>query len=104
MLTAAFRIDELVKSLGVEKARLVGHDIGLMVAYADAAQFPAETEKLVVMDAFPGRRRTGRRQTTIWDTAFSSPRPDAAGAAARAGAGLLLRCPIGMYSPRNKAS
>jgi pimeloyl-ACP methyl ester carboxylesterase len=44
-----------VKSLGVNKARVVGHDIGLMVAYAYAAQFPAEVEKLVVMDAFlPG--------------------------------------------------
>jgi pimeloyl-ACP methyl ester carboxylesterase len=34
---------------------MVGHDIGLMVACAYAAQFPAEVEKLVVMDAFlPG--------------------------------------------------
>jgi len=40
------------KSRDVGKARVVGHDIGLMVAYAYAAQFPAETEKLVVMDAF----------------------------------------------------
>jgi len=31
---------------------VVGHDIGLMVAYAYAAQFPNETEKLAVMDAF----------------------------------------------------
>ena len=55
MKTAAIRIHALVKSLGVEKARVVGHDIGLMVAYAYAAQFPAETEKLVLMDAFlPG--------------------------------------------------
>src|SRR6184192_3023420 len=53
--TAAVRIHALAHSLGVEKARVVGHDIGLMVAYAYAAQFPAETEKLVVMDAFlPG--------------------------------------------------
>ncbi|PYL82468.1 MAG: alpha/beta hydrolase [Verrucomicrobia bacterium] len=37
------------------KARVVGHNIGLMVAYAYAAQFPGETEKLAVMDAFlPG--------------------------------------------------
>src|SRR6266571_2535822 len=50
MKTAAIRIHALAKSLGVEKARVVGHDIGLMVAYAYAAQFPAETEKLVVMD------------------------------------------------------
>src|SRR6184192_1628104 len=55
MITSASRIHALVRSLGVEKARVVGHDIGLMVAYAYATQFPAETEKLVVMDAFlPG--------------------------------------------------
>ena len=52
MKTAAIRIHALAKSLGVEKVRVVGHDIGLMVAYAYAAQFPAETEKLVLMDAF----------------------------------------------------
>ena len=55
MKTSATRIRTLVRSLGVEKARVVGHDIGLMVAYAYAAQFPAETEKLALMDAFlPG--------------------------------------------------
>ena len=55
MKTSANRIHVLIRSLGVEKACVVGHDIGLMVAYAYAAQFPAETEKLVVMDAFlPG--------------------------------------------------
>jgi pimeloyl-ACP methyl ester carboxylesterase len=55
MKTAAVRIHALARSLGVEKARVVGHDIGLMVAYAYAAQFAAEVEKLVVMDAFlPG--------------------------------------------------
>jgi pimeloyl-ACP methyl ester carboxylesterase len=37
MKTAAIRIHSLAKSLGVEKARVVGHDIGLMVAYAYAA-------------------------------------------------------------------
>src|SRR3981189_93765 len=55
MKTSAIRIHALARSLGVEKARVVGHDIGLMVAYAYAAQFPAEVEKLAVMDAFlPG--------------------------------------------------
>ncbi|HEY2820053.1 MAG TPA: alpha/beta hydrolase [Candidatus Acidoferrum sp.] len=55
MLMAAQQIHELVRSLKIEKARVVGHDIGLMVAYAYAAQFPNETEKLAVMDAFlPG--------------------------------------------------
>lgn len=55
MLSSANRIHDLVRSLGAEKAHVVGHDIGLMVAYAYAAQFPTETEKLAVMDAFlPG--------------------------------------------------
>ena len=36
-------------------AALVGHDIGLMVAYAYAAQYPGEVSKVVLMDAFlPG--------------------------------------------------
>src|SRR5204862_3741137 len=55
MKTSANRIHELARSLKIDKARVVGHDIGLMVAYAYAAQFPTETEKLAVMDAFlPG--------------------------------------------------
>ena len=55
MKTAARQIHALAKSLGLSKARVVGHDIGLMVAYAYAAQFPTEVEKLVLMDAFlPG--------------------------------------------------
>lgn len=48
-------IHALVKSLGYSKVRIVGHDIGLMVAYAYAAQYPAEVDRIVLMDAFlPG--------------------------------------------------
>ena len=55
MVEAARQIHDLARSLKIEKARVVGHDIGLMVAYAYATQFPTETEKLAVMDAFlPG--------------------------------------------------
>jgi pimeloyl-ACP methyl ester carboxylesterase len=55
ILDAAKKIHSFVRSLKIDKARVVGHDIGLMVAYAYAAQFPDETEKLAVMDAFlPG--------------------------------------------------
>ncbi len=51
----AVDIHELTRSLGLGRVALVGHDIGLMVAYAYAAQFPAETERVVLMDAFlPG--------------------------------------------------
>src|SRR5437899_9677166 len=51
MISAANRIHALVRPLHLQKARVGGHDIGLMVAYAYATQFPAEIEKLVVMDA-----------------------------------------------------
>ena len=48
-------VHELVTALGYRDATVVGHDIGLMVAYAYAAQYPQETRKLVLMDAFlPG--------------------------------------------------
>ncbi len=51
----AVDIHDLVTSLGFKRASVVGHDIGLMVAYAYAAQFPQDTERLVLMDAFlPG--------------------------------------------------
>ncbi|MDB5292771.1 MAG: alpha/beta hydrolase fold protein [Phycisphaerales bacterium] len=51
----AVDIHELTSSLGFHHVAIVGHDIGLMVAYAYAAQFPQETDRLVLMDAFlPG--------------------------------------------------
>ncbi|MGB9155835.1 MAG: alpha/beta hydrolase [Chthoniobacterales bacterium] len=66
MLDAARKIHELARSLNIEKARVVGHDIGLMVAYAYAAQFPGETEKLAVMDAFlPG--------VPGWEAIYNAP-------------------------------
>src|SRR5947208_1142554 len=66
MKTSATHIHALARSLGVEKARVVGHDIGLMVAYAYATQFPTETEKLVVMDAFlPG--------VAGWEALYNAP-------------------------------
>jgi len=80
MKSAAISIHALAKSLGVEKARVVGHDIGLMVAYAYAAQFPAETEKLVVMDAFlPGVAgwEDVYNNPGIWHFRFNGPTPEA---------------------------
>lgn len=53
--TLAEDVHALAKSLAIEKVTIVGHDIGLMVAYAYAAQHPSETERVVLMDAFlPG--------------------------------------------------
>ncbi|NML60976.1 alpha/beta hydrolase [Massilia sp. RP-1-19] len=48
-------IHALATSLKLGPVKLVGHDIGLMVAYAYAAQYPAEVKRIVLMDAFlPG--------------------------------------------------
>lgn len=80
MRTAAIQIHNLVRSLGVTKARVVGHDIGLMVAYAYAAQFPSEVEKLVVMDAFlPGVQgwETIYNDPNYWHFRFNGPTPEA---------------------------
>jgi pimeloyl-ACP methyl ester carboxylesterase len=79
MKTAATRVHALVRSLGVEKAEVVGHDIGLMVAYAYAAQFPSEVTKLVVMDAFlPGVAgwEDVYNNPGIWHFRFNGPTPE----------------------------
>jgi pimeloyl-ACP methyl ester carboxylesterase len=79
MKTAAIRMHALGRLLGVEKARVVGHDIGLMVAYAYAAQFPNEVEKLVVMDAFlPGvdQWEAVYNNPRIWHFRFNGPTPE----------------------------
>jgi pimeloyl-ACP methyl ester carboxylesterase len=48
-------IHALLKSLKYDHIRLVGHDIGLMVAYAYVAQYPGEVDRIVLMEAFlPG--------------------------------------------------
>ena len=53
--TMAVHIHELVRQLGFQNINLAGHDIGLMVAYAYAAQFGGEVKKLALMDAvLPG--------------------------------------------------
>ncbi len=80
MKSAAIRIHDLAKSLGVQKAEVVGHDIGLMVAYAYAAQFQTEVTKLVLMDAFlpgvPGWEAV-YNNPNIWHFRFNGPTPEA---------------------------
>jgi pimeloyl-ACP methyl ester carboxylesterase len=78
--TAAIRVHALARSLHVEKARVVGHDIGLMVAYAYAAMYPSEVEKLVVMDAFlPGVAgwEPYYDNPDLWHFRFHGPTPEA---------------------------
>jgi pimeloyl-ACP methyl ester carboxylesterase len=79
MITAAKQIHDLVRSLKIDKARVVGHDVGLMVAYAYAAQFPGETEKLAVMDAFlpgvPGWEPI-YNDSNVWHFRFNGEYPE----------------------------
>ena len=80
MKTAATRIHALARSLGIIQAEVVGHDIGLMVAYAYAAQYPTETKKLVLMDAFlPGVEgwEAIYNNPGIWHFRFHGPTPEA---------------------------
>src|SRR6266403_1985184 len=66
MKTSAERIHAALRSLGYSKIRVVGHDIGLMVAYAYAAMYPQEVEKLALMDAFlPG--------VGGWEAVYNNP-------------------------------
>jgi pimeloyl-ACP methyl ester carboxylesterase len=65
--TMAVDIHELVKSLGYKQIYLVGHDIGLMVAYAYAAQYPNEVEKLALLEApIPG-------VGDVWQKIYTTP-------------------------------
>jgi pimeloyl-ACP methyl ester carboxylesterase len=53
--TMAQDIHTLAASLGYPRIRITGHDIGLMVAYAYAAQYPDTVDRIALMDAFlPG--------------------------------------------------
>jgi pimeloyl-ACP methyl ester carboxylesterase len=66
MVTSAQRIRDAVNALGCGEVRVVGHDIGLMVAYAYAATFRTEVNRLVLMDAFlPG--------VAGWEPIYNSP-------------------------------
>ena len=65
--TMAAEIHELVKGLGYQKINLVGHDIGLMVAYSYAAQYPSEVEKLALLEApIPGIG-------DVWQKVYTTP-------------------------------
>jgi len=59
--TMAQDVHALAQSLGYQHEIVVGHDIGLMVTYAYAAQYPREVDRIVLMDAFLPALVIGRR-------------------------------------------
>jgi pimeloyl-ACP methyl ester carboxylesterase len=76
--TQAGDIRAVVLALGHDRASVVSHDIGIMVAYAYAARYPDKVERLVVMDApLPGIAPWDEivRNPALWH--FSLHGPDA---------------------------
>src|SRR5947199_4600229 len=76
--TMAQDVHALAGKLGIHRAGVAGHDIGLMVAYAYAAQYPSEVQRLALMDAFiPGVGDTTNLflLKDLWHFHFYGPTP-----------------------------
>jgi len=69
----------LMTGLGYDKVSLVGHDIGMMVAYAYAAQFPGEVKRIVLLEAMlPGVGEWSRTwPRDQWHLQFYGKTPEA---------------------------
>ncbi len=71
--TMAHDVHEIVRKLGYTKINLVGHDIGLMVAYSYAAGYRDEVRRLVLLDTpMPsvGDWETLKQSPHVWHFAF----------------------------------
>jgi pimeloyl-ACP methyl ester carboxylesterase len=87
----AVDLHELMNKLGYHHISLAGHDIGLMVAYAYAAQFPSDVKKIALMDALlPGIEPVWSqvRAQAWWFGFFAMPN---AGEIVAGKAGLFLK-------------
>jgi len=76
--TMAQDVHALAAQLGIGRAGIVGHDIGLMVAYAYAAQYPQEVDRIALLDAFiPGVGDTTNLflLKDLWHFHFYGPTP-----------------------------
>jgi len=74
--TQAADIRTVLMALGHDRASVVSHDIGIMVAYAYAARYPDKVERLVVMDApIPGIAPWDDivRNPALWHFSFNGP-------------------------------
>jgi len=74
--TQAGDIRGVLAALGIEHSVVIGHDIGTMVAFAYAARYPQQTDRLVVMDApVPGIKPWDEivRSPMLWHFDFGGP-------------------------------
>ena len=73
--TMAADLHAVLVDAGISVAHVVGHDIGMMVAYAFARQFPDATATLTLMDGFvPGTPMFGTIMSSLgpWHFGFHS--------------------------------
>jgi len=68
--TVAGDIHELVRALGHQRIRLVGHDIGGWVAYPYAAMYLEEVEQLVILQALAPGYGLERNMQEAWHFRF----------------------------------
>ena len=74
--TQAGDIRAVLDKLGIVRADIVAHDIGVMVAYAYAARYPDKTTRLVVIDSpIPGIPPWDKivRLPALWHFNFGGP-------------------------------
>ncbi|WP_250634420.1 alpha/beta fold hydrolase [Pinirhizobacter soli] len=74
--TQAGDIRAVLDKLGIDRADIVGHDIGVMVAYAYAARYQDKTSRLVVIDSpVPGIPPWNQieRMPALWHFNFGGP-------------------------------
>jgi pimeloyl-ACP methyl ester carboxylesterase len=74
--TQAGDIRAVLDKLGIDRADIVGHDIGVMVAYAYGARYPEKTSRLVVIDSpIPGIPPWDKivRLPALWHFNFGGP-------------------------------
>jgi len=73
--SVAADVHALVRHLGLSSIRLVGHDVGMMVAYAYACNHRTEVTKLVLLEAaLPGlgleRMSDSSKEPRMWHLPF----------------------------------
>ncbi|HTD75021.1 MAG TPA: alpha/beta hydrolase [Steroidobacteraceae bacterium] len=74
--TQAGDIRAVLDKLGIDRADIVAHDIGTMVAYAYASRYPDKTTRLIVMDSpIPGIPPWNQivRLPALWHFNFGGP-------------------------------
>lgn len=75
-VSMAADMKKILDHYGISRAKVVGHDIGLMVAYTMAATYPETVERLALMDAFlPGIGPGDEiyNNPDIWHFRFNGP-------------------------------